>query len=124
MACFLIDFENESGGMFEEFSLYSLKKNDEIILFYSENASHLSINLHKELENCQVKKLYIKAESGKKNALDFQLVSYLGACVQKYPKKKYFIVSKDNGFDCVCKFWAKRKIDVKRIDKLCYYIKN
>ncbi|MDE6723147.1 MAG: hypothetical protein K2J55_03010 [Eubacterium sp.] len=121
MACFLIDYENESGGMLDGISLLGLKRNDEIILFYSENASHLTMNLHKELESVQAKKMYIKAEAGKKNALDFQLVSYLGARIKENPKRKYYIVSKDGGFDCVCKFWAKRRVDVKRIDKLCYY---
>ncbi|MBD5082676.1 MAG: hypothetical protein HDT34_00635 [Clostridiales bacterium] len=121
MACFLIDYENESGGMLDGISLLGLKRNDEIVFFYSENASHLTMELHQELESVSVKKIYIKAETGKKNALDFQLVSYLGACIKENPKKKYYIVSKDGGFDCVCKFWAKRKIDVKRIDKLCYY---
>ena len=124
MACFLIDYENESGGMLDGISLLGLKKTDEIVFFYSENTSHLTMNLHKELESMQAKKLYIEAESGKKNALDFQLVSYLGSCIKEFPKKKYYIVSKDGGFNCVCKFWAKRKVDVKRIDKLCYYIND
>ena len=121
MACFLIDYENNDANMLEGFSLLGLKRNDEIVLFYSENASHLTMNLHTELESCQAKKLYIETEAGKKNALDFQLVSYLGACIKENPKRKYYIVSKDGGFDCVCKFWAKRKVDVHRIDKLCYY---
>ena len=124
MACFLIDYENESGGMLDGISLLGLKRNDEIVFFYSENASHLTMDLHKELESIQAKKLYIEAESGKKNALDFQLVSYLGSCIKEFPKKKYYIVSKDGGFNCVCKFWTKRKVDVKRIDKLCYYIND
>ena len=122
MACFLIDYENNDANMLEGVSLLGLKRNDEIILFYSESASHLTMNLHTELERCQAKKLYIEVEAGKKNALDFQLVSYLGSCIKEFPKKKYYIVSKDGGFNCVCKFWAKRKVDVKRIDKLCYYI--
>lgn len=124
MACFLIDYENDDGDMLNGISLLGLKRNDEIILFYSENTSRLTMNLHTELESCKAKKLYIEVEPGKKNALDFQLVSYLGACIQEYPNKKYYIVSKDGGFNCVCKFWAKRKVDVKRIDKLCYYINN
>ncbi len=124
MAVFLIDYENESGSVLEGISLLGLKRNDEIIFFYSKNAAHLTMDLHKELESMQVKKLYVEVEVGRKNALDFQLVSYLGACIKEYPGKKYYIVSKDGGFNCVCRFWAKRKIDVKRIDSLCYYIKD
>lgn len=75
MAVFLIDYENESGSVLEGISLLGLKRNDEIIFFYSKNASQLTMNLHKELESVKAKKLYIEAEPGKKNALDFQLVS-------------------------------------------------
>ncbi|MDE6751321.1 MAG: hypothetical protein K2J59_00920, partial [Eubacterium sp.] len=124
MAVFLIDYENESGNVLAGISLLGLKRNDEIIFFYSKNASQLTMDLHKELESVKAKKLYIEAEPGKKNALDFQLVSYLGACIKEYPKKKYYIVSKDGGFNCVCRFWAKRRVDVKRIDKFCYYIND
>lgn len=97
MAVFLIDYENNDVNMLEGLSLLGLKRTDEIILFYSRNASHLTMNLHTELEGCPAKKLYIEAEPGKKNALDFQLVSYLGACIREHPNKKYYIVSKDGG---------------------------
>lgn len=79
------------------------------------------MELHKELEKVKAKKLYITIETGSPHSLDFQLVSYLGACVKEHPKKKYFIISKDTGYDCVCHFWKNRKIDVKRIERFCYY---
>ncbi|MDE6506362.1 MAG: hypothetical protein K2K71_03800 [Eubacterium sp.] len=121
MACFLIDYENESGRLLEGISLLGLNKNDEIIFFYSKNASHITMELHKELERIKVKKLYIKTEPGTQNSLDFKLSSYLGACIQKNPKKKYYIVSKDCGYDCVCRFWNNKNVYVKRIEKFCYY---
>lgn len=121
MACFLIDYENENGRLLEGISLLKLTEKDEIIIFYSKNASRISMELHKELENIQSKKLYIKIQTGTPNALDFQLSSYLGACIQKSPEKEYYIVSNDGGFDCVCHFWENKNISVKRIDRFCYY---
>lgn len=124
MACFLIDYENESGRQLEGISLIGLTKNDEIIIFYSQSVSRITMELHKELEQMPAKKLYIKTETGTPNSLDFQLSSYLGACIQKSPQKEYFIVSKDHGYDCVCRFWRNKNAYVKRIEKLCYYQKT
>ncbi len=93
MACFLIDFENESGRVLEGISLLNLSKNDEIIFFYSKSVPYITIELHKEFESIRAKKEYIKVETGITNSLDFQLSTYLGFCIQKNPKNKYFIVS-------------------------------
>lgn len=124
MACILIDYENECGRLLEGISLIGLGKSDEIIFFYSKNASRITMELHKELEEIQSKKLYIKVETGTSNSLDFQLSSYLGACIQKSPKKKYYIISEDGGYDCVCRFWNSKNIYVKRLERICYYAKS
>ncbi|MDE6469702.1 MAG: hypothetical protein K2L19_01590, partial [Eubacterium sp.] len=117
IACFLIDYENESGRALEGISLLGLTKNDELIFFYSKNAARITMELHRELERITAKKLYIKLETGTPNSLDFQLSSYLGACIQKNPEKEYFIVSKDCGYDCVCQFWKNKNIFVSRIER-------
>lgn len=121
MACFLIDYENELGRSLEGISLLGLTQNDEIIFFYSKNADNITIELHTELERIQAKKLYIKVEAGRKNSLDFQLSTYLGACIQKHPEKEYYIVSKDSGYDSVCNFWKNTNIYVKRIERFSHY---
>ena len=121
MACFLIDFENGCGELLNGISNYNFSKSDEIIIFYSKYASKLSMRMHRELESIKANKQYIKVETGLKNSLDFQLSTYLGACIQKNPKKKYYIVSKDNGFDCVCRFWRDNNIFVKRIEQYCNF---
>ena len=121
MACFFIDYENESGSALEGISLLGLTKKDELIFFYSKNAARITMELHKELEKIPAKKQYIEIETGTPNALDFQLSTYLGACVQKSVVQQYFIVSKDCGYDCVCRFWKNRNVEVKRIDRFSYY---
>ncbi len=121
MACFLIDYENEGGRVLEGISLLNLTENDEIIIFYSESSSRITMELLKELDRIPAKKLYIKVETGTRHSLDFQLVSCLGAFIYKNPLKDYYIVSKDRGYDCVCRFWKDRKVFVKRIARFCYY---
>lgn len=116
MACFLIDYENLSCKSLECITTAKLKKKDEIIFFYSKNASKMSFEFHKELEQIKVEKTYILIDASEPNALDFQLVTYLGARVQKNPEQEYYIISKDLGCDCVCTFWQNRNICVYRIN--------
>ena len=121
MACILIDLENEKGKMLEGISLLNLSKNDEIIIFYSRLAPYITMELHKEFEIIKAEKDYIKVESAYKNSLDFQLSTYLGFLIQKNPKNNYYIVSKDCDFDCVCRFWQNRNVNVKRIERFSDY---
>ncbi len=121
MDCILIDLENEKGKMLEGISLLNLSKKDEIVVFYSKSAPYITMELHKEFESIKAKKVYIKVETNKANALDFQLSTYLGACIQKNPKCNYYIVSNDCDYDCVCRFWQNRNIAVKRIERFSYY---
>ena len=121
MACFFIDYENQSGRVLEGISLIGLDKSDELIFFYIEKSSRITMELHSELEKIPAKKLYIKVLRGLPNALDFQLSTYLGACIQKNPDKKYYIVSKDNDYDPVCRFWQDKNVFVTRIERFCRY---
>ncbi|MFR5876316.1 MAG: PIN domain-containing protein [Eubacterium sp.] len=121
MACFLIDYENESGRLVEGISLIKLTRKDEVIIFYTKNATRITMELHRELENTKAKKEYIKVESGSPNALDFQLSSYLGACINENPEKEYYIVSRDKGFEAVCIFWRSNGVCVNRISGFSYY---
>lgn len=121
VACFLIDYENESERMLEGISIVSLTENDEIIIFYSKRVGRISMEMHQRLEKIPAKKTYIKVETNSSNALDFQLVTYLGACIHNKPTREYYIISRDTDFDCVCKFWANYNVFVKRINQFCNY---
>lgn len=79
MACFLIDYENQSDEALENISLLKFKKSDEIIFFYSRNSNQMTVRLHIKLEEIAAKKTYVFTESIKPNSMDFQLVSYLRA---------------------------------------------
>lgn len=120
MSYLLIDYENVGGkgitGITNAFG-----KGDKIILFYSAKASKINIDIHQELEKSDAKKLYIKTEAGTQSALDFQLCSYLGACIHNDPEDTFYVLSRDCDYDSVVHFWQKMNIDVKRIEHLRYY---
>lgn len=102
----------------------NLNETDKIVLFYSENAKNMTVDLHIALEKIKAKIEYIKVKVGTANALDFQLASYLGAYIEKNKSQRYFIISKDSGFDAVCNFWKGRGVLIERIDVVSVVDKN
>ena len=58
-----------------------------------------------------------KAKVGTKNALDFQLAAHLGYLIGQgnNQESKYYIVSNDKGYDCLCDYWKELDAVVERI---------
>ena len=57
-----------------------------------------------------------KVTVGSKNALDFQLTTYLGYLIGTHLKSSNFhIISNDKGFDAVCEYWRREQYFVDRI---------
>ena len=107
MAIYLVDYENTHylGG------ISGLSENDTVVVFYTQNSSSLSFDAHKEILQAQAKILYKYVDNGGKNALDFQLSTYLGCLVgeKQADRQQLYIVSKDKGFYYVSKFWEREK---------------
>ena len=107
---FLIDFENVTeNGLF---GIENLNANDSINIFYSENVKNISLPMHQKLEQSKVDKKYYKINQTGKNALDFQLSTYLGYLVATKTNQEFVIVSKDQGFNAVVNFWKSRNIKI------------
>ncbi len=102
---YLIDYENVSNNGLKGVEL--LEDNDRIIIFYSKNAGNISMKTHKNLEITKAEKEYIEVNVASKNALDFQLSTYLGALTKEFPDDHFAIVSKDKGYKAVVDFWKK-----------------
>ncbi|MDU6995925.1 MAG: PIN domain-containing protein [Terrisporobacter othiniensis] len=94
---FLVDMENvHFNGLL---GIGSLTENDTIILFLTSQCKkdYGMIDLYKSKYKCNI--LTMDVECGGKNALDFQLVSYLGLIIGDNKNQgEYYIVSKDKGF--------------------------
>ena len=111
MNYYLVDYENI--GIEGIKVLRDIKDKDVIIIFYSENSSQsLPLDIFNEQPTCYA----IKANVGTKNALDFQLSSYLGYLIATgFDSDEYTIVSNDTGYDCLCDYWETHSVKVKRL---------
>lgn len=115
MNYYLVDYENVKSHGLD--GITSLDENDVLIIFYSENADSLTFGLHRRLNESQAKISYQKVDVGTKNALDFQLATYLGYLIRDNEGKEssYYIVTKDQGYSSLVNYWKKRKINVSLI---------
>ena len=116
MSTFLVDYENVSASALK--GLENLTQSDTVYIFYTENADRLTFDAHRRLLESSAVLRYFKVETGTKNALDFQLVTFLGYLIHDAKAEAYYIISKDNGFDSVLKFWNGQGVKVLRIAKL------
>ena len=107
---YLVDYENvHKTGLY---GIDELEKNDKVIIFYSQHADKLPFSLHSQIIETKADITYFEVDTVGKNALDFQLASYIGYIIGKHPKCICYIISKDSGYENVCNFWRKygRKI--------------
>lgn len=118
MSEYFVDFENVGSAGLSGISKSNLNATDVFYVFYSDNSKNITIDLYKEIQKVTAKIIFVKVKVGSANALDFQLSSYLGYLIKENPEKKFFIISKDKGYDSVCDFWKGRQTVIKRIDSI------
>ena len=105
MATYLIDFENvRSDGLR---GINWLSENDTVVIFYSNNADTLTFEAMDLILNSNATIQKYKIARGGKNALDFQLATYLGYLIHENSNPYFYIISKDNGFHYVIDFWKR-----------------
>ena len=101
-----------------------LTEEDTVCIFYSDNAGSMTFDLHQKLNETKAKIIYHKVAVGTKNALDFQLATYLGYLICEQQKEdihpNYFIVTKDNGFYSLMVYWKAEGVPVRIIRNLLW----
>ena len=112
---YLIDFENVRTDGIRD--LNGVSEGDAIILFYSEQCKNISLDVIDSIMKLKVQYSSFKAKVGTKNALDFQLAAHLGYLIGQgnNQESKYYIVSNDKGYDCLCDYWKELDAVVERI---------
>ncbi|MDE6762861.1 MAG: hypothetical protein K2J73_04195 [Oscillospiraceae bacterium] len=108
MAVYLVDFENVSSAGIS--GIQKLTKDDKVYIFYTVNASNMSFAAHLNLLSSPAEVVYYNVASGGKNALDFQLASFLGYLICQGKEKKFCIISNDRGFEYVKTFWERNGV--------------
>ena len=118
MNYYFVDYENTNTDGLKGIS--GLDENNSVHIFYTVNADKITFGLHRRLNMSKAELRYHKVEAGQKNALDFQLASYLGYIIRENLENEshYIIVSKDTGFNSLITFWKKYRITVELVDDI------
>lgn len=103
MAVYLVDFENVTSAGIS--GVQKLTKEDRVYIFYTANAANMSFAAHLNLLSSPAEIIYYNVSSGGKNALDFQLSSFLGYLISQGKEKQFYIISNDKGYEYVKNFW-------------------
>lgn len=115
MKYYFVDYENVHSEGF--IGIDGIAKNDTLYLMYTEQCKTFSLEVLEKIIRRKINFEVYKVGSGSKNALDFQLSSFMGYIIAKNEDKEciFYIVSKDTGFDHLIDFWRKKGINVERI---------
>ncbi len=96
MRVFLVDFENvKSDGLR---CVDCLSEGDQVITFFSKNAESLSMDTYFNLVGSKASFYAVRLDRTGSNALDFQLVAYLGYLMGTPEHQDVYVISKDHGF--------------------------
>lgn len=125
MNIYLVDFENVNSQGLN--GINRLDSNDRIIIFYSENADSMTFELHEQINQSRAYIFFQKVDVGLKNALDFQLATYLGYLICENEKEDksvtYYVVTKDRGYASLITYWSKRDVDITLVGSLTQSMK-
>ncbi len=114
---YLVDSENVNDNWLMLLDLAN--EEDEIVIFYTKNSPHMSyMSVVKLLGNTTRKITFEECYEGN-NALDFQLISYMGYLMNEDSREngtEFVVMSNDTGFDAAVKFWKKKGFAVRRVN--------
>ena len=113
---FLVDYENVGYAGLD--GIESLDKGDIVIIFYSKASSSISELAKGLLSKTKSEIVYEKVDTLGKNALDFQLSSYVGYIVSLGDAISTYIISKDFGYSNVQVFWYKKGKNIHLIPNI------
>jgi len=110
----LIDFENVQPRNLELLTKHPFQ----VYVFVGASQTKVSFDLADSMQLLGNNAKYIKISGNGQNALDFHVAYYVGELAAKDPDARFYIVSKDKGFDTLIDHLTKRKIRIQRVKDL------
>ena len=108
---YLIDYENVNKSGFN--GIEKMTGNDTVVIFYTNNANTLTFELHSAPIASKADIQLMNVKCGGKNALDFQLATYLGYLISNETLTDIHIISNDKSFEFLKSFWKERNIEIE-----------
>lgn len=108
---YFVDYENvlQSGLN----GIDKLTENDKVVIFYTPTNETLTFAMYKKMTRCNADIELYRIASGGKDALNFQLCTFLGYVIGNSPETECYIISDDKSYEYMVSFWKDRNVDVK-----------
>ena len=106
----LVDYENvqpKNLGLLAEHPF-------QVLVFVGANQAKLSFDLANAMQTLGGNASYVKISGRGKNALDFHIACYLGELTATAPNGRFYVISKDKGFDPLIKHLQDKSVAVSR----------
>ena len=124
MKYYLVDYENVMAKTVFLELLKSAVNDDIIHVLYTKNSNNLTFENLRLIQESKSILRFEEVEDGKQ-ALDMQLASLLGFLIKENSNKyRYYIVSADNDYDSIIKYWRDRDNTLKISAIKCSKEKN
>ena len=98
---------------------YGLEEGDECVMFYTDHNEQIYQNTMSHASMLSCKLTYVHCFLMRRDALDFQLATYLGAEVEKARANgtptRFRILSNDTGFNACVTYWKSQGEDIETI---------
>lgn len=107
----LVDFENVQPKNLELLGKHPFT----VLVFIGANQSKLPRHFVIAMQALGKAARYVEIEGSGPNALDFHIAYYIGELVGENPKARFYIVSKDRGFDPLMRHLKSKRITVARV---------
>ena len=109
---YLVDTENVANTWMQ--LLPELSPEDRILLFYTKNSSHYSLDEMQLVLSYVSQIKFVKCTNGRPNALDFQLCAAAGYLYHELSDVDFTVLSSDQGFDSMVGFMKRMGMSIVR----------
>ncbi|MDE6832863.1 MAG: hypothetical protein K2J39_01240 [Ruminococcus sp.] len=107
---FFVDYENvHQAGMK---GIEKLTENDKVIIFYTPTNETLTFSMYKKMIRSEAGIELYRVQNGGKDAINFQICTFIGYIIGNSPESECYIISNDSGYEYIINFWKGRNADI------------
>lgn len=110
----LIDYENKQPKDLSELNTEYYR----VMVFIGATQKTIPVELSMALQPMGTRAEYLIISGDGKNALDFHIAFYIGRIATQHPTARFYIISKDKGYDPLIKHLKEKEISVTRLHEI------
>lgn len=107
---FFVDYESVHQAGLK--GIEHLTENDKVIIFYTPANETLTFGMYKKMIRSEADIELYRVQNGGKDAISFQICTFIGYVIGNSSESKYYIISNDISYEYMITFWKDRNTEV------------